>query len=169
MSAAIFDWALHPWAMFAVTGLALAVFAYDFGMPLSMRSAFYPIFGKAVWGRLGDVIEVLAVFATIFGLATSLGLGAQQAMAGITFLYQIPSAPWSILGLIAVMAGVTFLSVHGGIDRGIRIFPRGDTATATQKISRMFPADMKNQSKLSVADLRMFEKISADPFGSKTL
>lgn len=121
MSAAIFDWALHPWAMFAVTGLALAVFAYDFGMPLSMRSAFYPIFGKAVWGRLGDVIEILAVFATIFGLATSLGLGAQQAMAGITFLYDVPSTPWSILGLIAIMAGVTFLSVHGGIDRGIRI------------------------------------------------
>lgn len=121
MSAAIFDWALHPWAMFAVTGLALAVFAYDFGMPLSMRSAFYPLFGKAVWGRLGDVIEVLAVFATIFGLATSLGLGAQQAMAGISFLYALPSTPWSILGLIGVMAGITFLSVHGGIDRGIRI------------------------------------------------
>jgi BCCT family betaine/carnitine transporter len=121
MAATIFDWALHPWAMFAVTGLALAVFAYDFGMPLSMRSAFYPIFGKAVWGRLGDGIEVLAVFATIFGLATSLGLGAQQAMAGITFLYHVSSSPVAILGLIAVMAGVTFLSVRGGIDRGIRI------------------------------------------------
>ncbi|MEQ1497404.1 MAG: BCCT family transporter [Novosphingobium sp.] len=121
MAATIFDWALHPWAMFAVTGLALALFAYDFGMPLSMRSAFYPLFGKAVWGRLGDGIEVLAVFATIFGLATSLGLGAQQAMAGITFLYKIGSTPGSILGLVAVMAGITFLSVRGGIDRGIRI------------------------------------------------
>lgn len=121
MAATIFDWALHPWAMFAVTGLALALFAYDFGMPLSMRSAFYPLFGKAVWGRLGDGIEVLAVFATIFGLATSLGLGAQQAMAGISFLYHITSTPFSILCLIVVMAAVTFLSVRGGIDRGIRI------------------------------------------------
>jgi betaine/carnitine transporter, BCCT family len=121
MAATIFDWALHPWAMFTVTGLAFAVFAYDFGMPLSMRSAFYPIIGKAVWGRIGDVIEVLAVLATIFGLATSLGLGAQQAMAGITFLYDIPNSPIAILSLIMVMGGITFLSVRGGIDRGIRI------------------------------------------------
>ncbi len=121
MAATIFDWALHPWAMFAVTGLALALFAYDFGMPLSMRSAFYPLFGKLVWGRLGDGIEVLAVFATIFGLATSLGLGAQQAMAGISFLYHITSTPYSILLLIVIMAAITFLSIRGGIDRGIRI------------------------------------------------
>jgi betaine/carnitine transporter, BCCT family len=121
MAATIFDWALHPWAIFAVTGLALAVFTYDFNMPLSMRSAFYPLFGKAVWGHTGDVIEVLAVLATIFGLATSLGLGAQQAMGGITYLYGTVSSPLSILILIAVMAGITFLSIRGGIDRGIRI------------------------------------------------
>lgn len=121
MAATIFDWSLHPWAIFAVTGLAFAVFAYDFNMPLSMRSAFYPLFGKAVWGHAGDVIEVLAVLATIFGLATSLGLGAQQAMAGITYLYGIASSPATILALIAIMAAVTFLSVWGGIDRGIRI------------------------------------------------
>ena len=121
MAATIFDWGLHPWAIFAVTGLAFAVFTYDFNMPLSMRSAFYPLFGKAVWGRTGDVIEVLAVLATVFGLATSLGLGAQQAMAGITYLYGVVSSPVSILALIAVMAGVTFLSIRGGIDRGIRI------------------------------------------------
>ncbi|MES2782423.1 MAG: BCCT family transporter [Pseudomonadota bacterium] len=121
MAATIFDWALHPWAIFAVTGLALAVFHFDFGMPLSMRSAFYPLFGKTVWGRTGDVIEVLAVLATIFGLATSLGLGAQQAMAGIVFLYGVASSPVTILSLIFVMAGITFLSIRGGIDRGIRI------------------------------------------------
>lgn len=130
MAATIFDWALHPWAMFTVTGLALAVFAYDYGMPLSMRSAFYPLFGKAVWGRLGDGIEVLAVFATIFGLATSLGLGAQQAMAGITFLYHVADSPVAILGLIAVMAGITFLSVRGGIDRGIRILSEANMLLA---------------------------------------
>ncbi len=121
MAATIFDWSLHPWAIFAVTGLALAVFKFDFDMPLSMRSAFYPLFGRAVWGRAGDVIEVLAVLATIFGLATSLGLGAQQAMAGISFLYDIESSPLNILALIGIMAGITFLSVRGGIDRGIRI------------------------------------------------
>ncbi|MEY3635489.1 MAG: Glycine betaine transporter OpuD [Pseudomonadota bacterium] len=121
MAATIFDWALHPWAIFTVTGLALAVFTFNFNMPLSMRSAFYPLFGKAVWGRTGDVLEVLAVLATIFGLATSLGLGAQQAMAGIAYLYDVPSSSLTILVLILVMAGITFLSIRGGIDRGIRI------------------------------------------------
>ncbi len=121
MAATIFDWGLHPWAIFTVTGLALALFSFDFKMPLSMRSAFYPLFGKMIWGRAGDVIETLAVLATIFGLATSLGLGAQQAMAGISYLYGVTSSPWTILALILVMAGITFLSVRGGIDRGIRI------------------------------------------------
>ena len=81
MAATIYDWSLHPWAIYAMVGLALAVFAYDFNMPFSMRSAFYPLMGKAAWGRPGDMVEVLAVLATIFGLATSLGLGAKQAMA----------------------------------------------------------------------------------------
>ena len=121
MAATIFNWSLHPWAIFTVTGLAFAVFAYDFGMPLSMRSAFYPIFGKAIWGPAGDIIEILAVLATIFGLATSLGLGAQQAMAGISYLFGVNGSPATILMLIAVMAGITFMSVRGGIDRGIRI------------------------------------------------
>ncbi|WP_309753468.1 BCCT family transporter [Novosphingobium sp.] len=121
MAATIFDWALHPWAIFAVAGLAMALFAYDFGMPFSMRSAFYPLIGKAAWGRTGDVIEILSVFATIFGLASSLGIGAQQAMAGVTFLYGIPSSKLAIMALIAIMSFVTFLSVRGGIDRGIRI------------------------------------------------
>ncbi len=130
MAATIFNWALHPWAIFTVTGLAFAVFAYDFNMPLSMRSAFYPLFGKAVWGRTGDLIEVLAVLATIFGLATSLGLGAQQAMAGITYLYGIASSPGAILALIAIMAAITFLSVRGGIDRGIRILSEANMLVA---------------------------------------
>jgi betaine/carnitine transporter, BCCT family len=121
MAATLFNWALHPWAIFAVTGLALAVFSFDFNMPLSMRSAFYPLFGKAVWGRTGDVIEVLAVLATIFGLATSLGLGAQQAMAGISHLYGVASSAVTIMVLIVIMATITFFSVRGGIDRGIRI------------------------------------------------
>ena len=118
MAATLFDWSLHPWAMYAVVGLGLAVFSYDFHMPLSMRSVFYPLFGRRVWGRTGDAIDILAVFATLFGLATSLGLGAEQAMAGITWLYGIPNQPLYVVGLIAVMAFVTCASVAGGIDRG---------------------------------------------------
>lgn len=121
MAATIYNWSLHPWAIFALVGLGLAVFAYDFNMPLSIRSTFYPLMGKSVWGRAGDAIEILAVLATVFGLATSLGLGAKQAMAGVSLLYHIPETAGSIIALILVMGGVTFLSVRGGIDRGIRI------------------------------------------------
>lgn len=121
MAATIYNWSLHPWAIYAVVGLALAVFAYDFNMPMCFRTAFYPLIGPRVWGRSGDAIDIIAVFATLFGLASSLGLGAQQAMAGITHLYGIPPTPLAIIGLIAIMAAITFLSVRGGIDRGIRI------------------------------------------------
>ncbi len=121
MAATVYNWALHPWAIYAVVGLALAVFSYNFHMPLSLRSPFYPLLGARVWGRTGDAIDVLAVFATLFGLASSLGLGASQAMAGITHLYGIASSPPAIIALIAIMAFVTYLSVRGGIDKGIRI------------------------------------------------
>ncbi|MEL0649669.1 BCCT family transporter, partial [Pseudoalteromonas agarivorans] len=67
-----FHWGLHAWAMYGMTALCLAYFGYNKGLPLSMRSVCYPLFGDRVWGKLGDVIEVMAVLVTLFGLATSL-------------------------------------------------------------------------------------------------
>src|SRR5690606_18340788 len=90
MAATIFHWGLHPWATYAVVALGLALFSYNKGLPLTMRSVFYPIFGERIWGWPGHVIDTLAVFATLFGLATSLGLGAEQANAGLEFLFGIP-------------------------------------------------------------------------------
>ncbi|MGB1027218.1 MAG: BCCT family transporter, partial [Rhodospirillaceae bacterium] len=90
MAATIFHWGLHPWAIYAVVALALALFSFNKGLPLTMRSIFYPIFGERVWGPIGHVIDTLAVFATLFGLATSLGFGAEQANAGLSFLFGIP-------------------------------------------------------------------------------
>ncbi len=81
MAATIFHWGLHPWAIYAVVALALALFSYNKGLPLTIRSAFYPILGERVWGWWGHVIDIMAVFATLFGLATSLGFGATQANA----------------------------------------------------------------------------------------
>lgn len=72
MAATIFDWGLHPWAIYAVVGLGLALFTYDFGLPLALRSTFYPLLGKRVWGRPGDVIDVVAILAVIFGLGLCL-------------------------------------------------------------------------------------------------
>lgn len=120
MAATIFNWSLHPWAIYAVVGLGFALFTYNYGLPMSLRSVFYPLFGKAVWGVPGDLIDILAVLATLFGLATSLGMGAEQTMAGISYVYGVPATAGGKILLIGVMTFFTFLSVWGGIEKGIR-------------------------------------------------
>jgi BCCT family betaine/carnitine transporter len=120
MAATIFHWGLHPWAIYAVVGLALAVFAYNKGLPLTMRSAFYPVLGERVWGWPGHVIDTLAVFATLFGLATSLGLGAQQANAGLAFLFGIPDGDATKVILILAITLIAIGSVLRGIEGGVK-------------------------------------------------
>merc|ERR1711969_503803 len=93
-AATIFHWGLHPWAIYAVVALALALFSYNKGLPLTIRSAFYPIFGDRVWGWTGHVIDILAVFA-------SLGFGATQANAGLNELFGIPVGPTAEVILIS--------------------------------------------------------------------
>ncbi|WP_292286819.1 BCCT family transporter, partial [Marivita sp.] len=83
MAATIFHWGLHPWAIYAVVALALALFSYNKGLPLTLRSAFYPLLGDRVWGWTGHIIDIVAVFATLFGLATSLGYGASSIPAEV--------------------------------------------------------------------------------------
>ncbi|MEQ8587474.1 MAG: BCCT family transporter [Thalassobaculaceae bacterium] len=120
MAATIFHWGLHPWAIYAIVALALALFSYNKGLPLTIRSAFHPIFGDAVWGWTGHVIDILAVFATLFGLATSLGLGATQANAGLEFLFGTPVNETSQVLLIIGITGVALLSVLAGLDAGVK-------------------------------------------------
>ena len=120
MAATIFHWALHPWAIYAVVALALALFAYNKGLPLSVRSIFYPIFGDRVWGWTGHVIDILAVFATLFGLATSLGIGAEQANAGLEYLFGIPVTDVSKVVLIIGITAIALGSVMLGLDAGVK-------------------------------------------------
>jgi len=120
MAATIFHWGLHPWAIYAIVALALALFAYNKGLPLTMRSVFYPIFGERVWGWTGHVIDILAVFATLFGLATSLGFGAEQANAGLNHIFGIPVSDVSKVVLIAAITGVALISVVAGLDAGVK-------------------------------------------------
>ncbi|SBS35810.1 Glycine betaine transporter OpuD [Marinomonas aquimarina] len=121
MGATMFHWGLHPWAIYAVVALALAFFSYNKGLPLTMRSAFYPLFGERVWGVLGHFVDILAVIATIFGLATSLGFGAQQATSGLNFLFGVPNTLISQIVVIAVVTGVTMISVARGLEGGVKI------------------------------------------------
>ena len=121
MAATIFHWGLHPWAIYAVVALALAFFAFNHGLPLTLRSAFYPIFGNLVWGWLGHIIDTLAVFATLFGLATSLGFGAEQATAGLNYLFDVPTGDTTKVVLILAITAVALVSVLAGLDKGVKV------------------------------------------------
>ncbi|QCO57166.1 BCCT family transporter (plasmid) [Pseudorhodobacter turbinis] len=121
MAATIFHWGLHPWAIYAVVALALSLFAYNKGLPLTLRSCFYPIFGEKVWGWPGHLVDVLAVFATIFGLATSLGIGAQQAAAGLDFLFGFGTSNGMLIFLIIFITLIAIGSVVRGLDGGVKI------------------------------------------------
>ncbi|WP_376872642.1 BCCT family transporter [Albirhodobacter sp. R86504] len=121
MAATIYHWGLHPWAIYAVVGLAMALFSYNKGLPLTIRSAFYPILGERIWGWPGHIIDILAVFATLFGLATSLGLGATQANAGLNELFGVPiNATMQVL-LITGITAVALVSVLRGLDGGVKL------------------------------------------------
>ncbi|GEM79483.1 BCCT family transporter [Vibrio superstes] len=119
LGATMYHWGLHPWAIYGVVALSLAFFAYNKGLPLSIRSIFYPILGDRAWGWPGHIVDILAVLATLFGLATSLGLGAQQAASGIQHVFGIDAG----FGLqVAVISFVTLLAIvsvmrgmHGGV------------------------------------------------------
>ncbi|WP_226560450.1 BCCT family transporter [Salipiger thiooxidans] len=121
MAASIFHWALHPWAIYAILALSLALFSYNKGLPLTIRSAFYPIFGERVWGWPGHIIDILAVFATLFGLATSLGLGAAQANAGFNKLFGMPVSNTSQIILIIVITSIALFSVMRGLEAGVKL------------------------------------------------
>ena len=121
LAATSYHWALHPWAIYAVVALALALFTYNKGLPLSIRSAFYPLLGERVWGWWGHVIDISAVFATLFGLATSLGLGAQQANAGLEHIYGLPNGITMQVILIIGITAIALVSVLRGLDGGVKV------------------------------------------------
>ncbi|UWR85762.1 BCCT family transporter [Phaeobacter inhibens] len=121
MAATIYHWGLHPWAIYAIVALSLALFSYNKGLPLTIRSAFYPIFGERVWGWTGHVIDILAVFATLFGLATSLGFGATQANAGLNELFGVPIGSTTEVILISAITAVALISVVRGLDGGVKV------------------------------------------------
>jgi choline/glycine/proline betaine transport protein len=114
-------WGLHPWALYSLVGLALAFFAFNHGLPLSIRAVFYPVFGERIYGTIGNVIDIMATVATMFGVATSLGLGVQQVNAGLNHLLALPQNTYVQLGLITGITGLATWSVVRGLDNGIRV------------------------------------------------
>jgi BCCT family betaine/carnitine transporter len=121
LAATIFHFGLHPWAVYAVVALSLSLFTYNKQLPLSIRSAFYPLMGNRVWGWPGHLIDIIAVFATLFGLTTSLGLGAKQASSGMHYVFGIPDGLNTQITVIACVTAVALVSVIRGIHGGVRV------------------------------------------------
>lgn len=138
LGATVFHWGLTPWAIYAVIGLALAFFAFNKGLPLTIRSAFYPILGDRIWGWPGHFIDILAVIATMFGLATSLGLGAMQAATGLSFLFGGEVTLTSQLLLIAGITALAIVSVVRGMDGGIKLLSNINMALAASLLAFVF-------------------------------
>lgn len=120
ISATVFHWGLHGWAIYGVVGLALGYFAYNRGFPLTIRSAFHPLLGDRVWGWPGHIIDTFAIFAGLFGLATSLGLGVQQVTSGMNYLFDVPATNTTMVVLIVVITAIALTSVMTGINVGIK-------------------------------------------------
>ncbi|MBJ7552353.1 BCCT family transporter [Marinomonas ostreistagni] len=120
MAATLFHWGIHPWAAYAVVSLGLGIFCYNKGLPLTVRSAFYPILGERVWGWPGHCIDAFAALATLAGLATSLGFGATQAAAGLQFIFGIQANTQLMVAIILVVTGIAMYSVYRGLDGGVK-------------------------------------------------
>ena len=120
MSTAIMHWGLHGWAIYATVGLSLAFFCFNRGMPLTLRSGFFPLIGKAVWGPFGHAVDISAVLATLFGLAVSLGFGAEQIAGGLQYLFGIPATTATKSILIVIIICIALASVIAGLDKGVK-------------------------------------------------
>ena len=121
MQIAFFHWGLHIWGIYGLVGLVLAYFAYRHGLPLSMRSALYPLIGDKIYGPAGHVVDIFAILGTLFGIATTLGLSVTQMNAGLHYLN--PSIPISVYVQIAAIGLITVLtlgSVIAGLDKGVK-------------------------------------------------
>ncbi|TVR69178.1 MAG: BCCT family transporter [Sphaerobacteraceae bacterium] len=120
MNITFFHWGLHAWGVYILLALALSYFAYRVGLPLSLRSTLYPLIGERYRGWLGDMVDVIAIVGTLFGVATSLGLGAIQINAGLTYVAGIEASLTLQLAIIAVISVLAAISVVLGVDAGIR-------------------------------------------------
>lgn len=121
MKLTFFHWGLHPWALYAIVGLSLAFFSYNRGLPLTIRSVFYPLLGRKIYGPIGHLIDIVAVVATFFGIATSLGFGVQQISTGFEHVFGFEQTPLLqillISGITLIATGSVFLGLDGGIRR----------------------------------------------------
>ena len=115
-----FHWGIHAWAVYAIVGLSLAYFAFRHNLPLTIRSALYPLIGDRIYGPIGHAVDVVAILGTLFGVATSLGYGVNQINAGLNTLFDVPISPVVQVVLIGLITALATTSVLAGLDAGIK-------------------------------------------------
>ncbi len=123
MRLTFFHWGLHAWAIYAIVALILAFFAYRHSLPLTLRSALYPLIGERIYGKWGDAVDVFAVVGTLFGVATSMGYGVLQVNTGLNYLFPnliAVNVPTQIV-LIIVVTALATISVVSGLGKGVKI------------------------------------------------
>lgn len=116
----IFHYGITGWSLYALMGISLGYFAYRKGLPLSVRSALYPLFGRRIHGSTGHVVDIAAVLGTVFGVATSLGIGVVQLNYGLTVLFRVPESSTTQFTLIGLAVVVATISAVSGVDKGIK-------------------------------------------------
>jgi len=131
MRYAFFHWGIHPWAIYTIVSLSIAYFSFRRGMPALISSCFYPVLGDRIYGMAGKLVDVLAVFATVFGTATSLGFGALQIHAGFTHLYGLSSAISVTIGIIVIATVLFMASAILGVEKGVQLLSKINIIIAT--------------------------------------
>jgi choline/glycine/proline betaine transport protein len=126
----LFHYGVTGWSMYALMGIALGYFSYRYNLPLTIRSALYPIFGKRINGPIGHTVDIAAVVGTIFGIATTLGIGVVQLNYGLNVLFDIPEGFTAQAALIVLSVIIATISVTSGVDKGIRILSELNVALA---------------------------------------
>jgi choline/glycine/proline betaine transport protein len=121
MKTTFFHWGLHAWAIYAIVALTLAYFSFRHDLPLTLRSALYPLIGDKIYGWRGNLVDVFAVTGTLFGVATSLGLGVLQISAGLSYLFDFSTTVTVQVLLIIGITSIAIVSVCSGLDKGIKI------------------------------------------------
>ena len=129
---------VHAWAIYSIVGLSLAFFAFNKGLPFSLRSIFFPIMGRKIFGWRGDIIDVIAVLATLFGLATSLGFGARQIASGLNYIFGIDSGLMTQITIIIIITLIATISVVTGLKKGVKLLSRLNLFVAVTFLVTMF-------------------------------
>jgi choline/glycine/proline betaine transport protein len=138
MKMTFFHWGLHAWAIYAVVALVLAYFSYRHNLPLTLRSALYPLIGDKIYKWPGDLVDTFAVVSTVFGIATSLGLGASQVNAGFSYLFDIDVSTINQIIIMSVITSLAVISVATGLDKGIRILSESNMILAVALLALIF-------------------------------